>query len=244
MTVLAERLRELRQRSFVGRDGEVALFRAGLAAHVVIFMYGPGGVGKSTLLDVMADLASGEGLDVVRVDCRNLSPVPGTLPSPAGGGRPVLLIDTYEVLEPIDDWVRTEYLPSLPVDALVVLAGRRAPGPRWRADPAWRELMQVIALRNLPAQDVRTYLTDQGVAAQLHDRLLAMSHGHPLTLSMLSTRYAGALSRARSATCRRRGGAARADGRGGAGTTAPHGTGGLRARPRHHRGPAAIGARR
>jgi hypothetical protein len=37
---------------------------------------------QGTLLDVAADWRR-EGLDVVRVDCRNLSPVSGTLPSPA-----------------------------------------------------------------------------------------------------------------------------------------------------------------
>ena len=64
--------------------------------------------------------------------------------------RPVLLLDTYESLAPIDEWVREEFLPALPADALVVIAGRQPPAPQWAADPAWRELLRVVSLRNLP----------------------------------------------------------------------------------------------
>ena len=183
--MLGEWVRELRHRAFVGRDREVQLFRAALAGPGVIFVHGPGGVGKSSLLELLAEVAAREGRDAVRVDCRHLPPLPGALPTPAGDERLVLLIDTYELFEQIDDWVRDEYLPSLPAGVLVVVAGRRPPGPRWRADPAWRELVQVIALPNLTHGDGLAYLAAQGTPAELHDRLLAISHGHPLTLSML-----------------------------------------------------------
>jgi len=183
VTVLGERLRDLRQRSFVGRDREIGLFRSALADSGLLFVHGPGGVGKSTLLDQFADLAADAGRSVVRVDARHLRLGPDVLPVLADGQ--VLLIDTYEVLEPLDEWVRGQYLPSLPGDALVVLAGRRAPGPRWYADLALRDLMREIALGNLPPEDGRTYLAAQGVPEKLHDRLLAISHGHPLLLSML-----------------------------------------------------------
>ena len=183
MTVFGERLRDLRRRSFAGRDREVALFRSALAGPGLLFVHGPGGVGKSALLDRFADVTEDAGRSAVRVDARHLRLGPDMLPALADGD--VLLIDTCELLEPLDDWLRERYLPSLPGDALVVMAGRRAPGPRWHADPAWRDLMREIALGNLPPQDCRTYLAGQGVPAELHDRLLTISHGHPLLLSML-----------------------------------------------------------
>ncbi|WP_433195872.1 hypothetical protein ACQP1G_42620 [Nocardia sp. CA-107356] len=40
--------------------------------------------------------------------------VPGSLPAPATFRRRVLIIDTYELLEPIDDWVRDESFPHCP----------------------------------------------------------------------------------------------------------------------------------
>ncbi|MEU7141958.1 ATP-binding protein [Nocardia sp. NPDC046473] len=184
MTVLGERLRELRRRSFVGRADEVSLFRAALAEPGLIFVHGVGGIGKSALLEVFAEVAAVAGRSVVRIDARHLRIAPDTMPTVAGG-RPILLIDTYELLDDSDDWVREEYLPSLPADVLVVIAGRQAPGPQWRADPAWRDLMRVVALDNLSPGDGRRYLTAQQVPPEWHDRLLTISHGHPLTLSML-----------------------------------------------------------
>ncbi|WP_306204736.1 ATP-binding protein [Actinoplanes sp. RD1] len=185
MTRLGQTLDDVRRRSLVGRDAELALFREALAGPGLIFVHGPGGVGKSALLDGFAGLAAAAGREPVRADARHLALAPEALPVPAGP-RPVLILDTYELLEPIDDWVREQYLPSLPGGALVVLAGRRAPGPRWRADPAWRALTRVVELGNLAAGDARALLAAQHVAAPARERLVAISRGHPLTLSLLA----------------------------------------------------------
>ncbi|MEV5753678.1 hypothetical protein AB0L00_38160 [Actinoallomurus sp. NPDC052308] len=58
MAMPGERLRELRRRSFVGQDSEVSLFRAAPAEPGLIFVHGPGGVGKSALLVVGPDCKS------------------------------------------------------------------------------------------------------------------------------------------------------------------------------------------
>jgi hypothetical protein len=47
--------------------------------------------------------------------------------------------------------------------ALVVLAGRNPPSAGWREDPAWRELAQILPLRNLPPTDSRAYLETRGI---------------------------------------------------------------------------------
>jgi hypothetical protein len=43
--------------------------------------------------------------------------------------RTVILIDTYEILTPLDSWLRTTFLPQLPDTVLTVLAG--LPSPCW-----------------------------------------------------------------------------------------------------------------
>jgi hypothetical protein len=101
VTVLGERLRDLRRRSHAGRDPEVAAFRSALAESGPLFVHGPGGAGKSALLDRFADIAADAGRSVVRVNARHLRLGPDILPALAEGA--VLLIDTYEVLEPLDD---------------------------------------------------------------------------------------------------------------------------------------------
>ncbi|HEX7309067.1 ATP-binding protein [Lentzea sp.] len=185
MPSLGHTLRELRRSSFTGRDDEVALFRDALGGPGLVFVHGPGGVGKSALLDVFADLAAGKGFDVVRVDARHLALGRGALPVPGDGAPTVLLVDTYELLEPVDDWVRDHYLPSLPESCLVVIAGRRGPGPRWRADPAWRSLTRGVELGNLSPREGLAHLRSQDVPEESHERLLKISRGHPLTLSMV-----------------------------------------------------------
>ena len=40
----------------------------------------------------------------------------------------VIMLDAAERLESMEDWLRDEYLPSLPAETIVVIAGRRPPG--------------------------------------------------------------------------------------------------------------------
>jgi hypothetical protein len=124
----------------------------------VLHLHGPAGMGKTSLLDVLAGLAIEAGARVVRLDGRNLLPSPpavldelravldvpdgdgGAIVGPSGTGRVVVVIDTYERLAAVDDWVRSWLLPRLPATALTVVAGRSPPSPAWTSDPAWRGL--------------------------------------------------------------------------------------------------------
>ena len=49
--------------------------------------------------------------------------------------RQVLLIDTFEKFAPLDSWLRELFLPQLPEDILIVVAGHLPPSPAWAADP-------------------------------------------------------------------------------------------------------------
>ena len=106
-------------------------------------------------------------------------------PISSRAARIVLLVDSYEHLAPLDDWLRTRLMPRLPQTALTVIAGRAAPSAAWRADPAWRDLLRVVSLRNLSSEESREYLRRCGVPTASHDRLIEMAHGHPLGLSLL-----------------------------------------------------------
>lgn len=203
---LGEVLASRRRRCFVGRDAELELVQAALDAaeppFSVLWLTGPGGIGKTSLLDVIAEQATEAGASsIVRLDGRDLpSSPPGVLEAlssalgtprveeavAAPEGRLVLLIDAYERLAALDDWVRTWLLPQLPDTALTVVASREGPGPAWRADPAWRELLRVVALRNLGPDDSHRYLRACGVDEAVHGRVVEVTHGHPLGLSLLA----------------------------------------------------------
>ena len=204
---LADRLAVARRRRFVGRAAELALFASALAdpepPFALLYVHGPGGVGKTVLLGEFDRLAAEAGVPAVGLDGRNLDPSPPgflaalgrALAEPADGSplealarrpRGVLLVDTYETLAPLDAWLRETLLPELPGGHLVVLAGRDPPAAGWMADPGWRDLSQVVPLRNLRPDESRAYLHARGVPAGQHPAALAFTHGHPLALSLVA----------------------------------------------------------
>jgi hypothetical protein len=208
---LAERLHAARQRQFVGRLEECQGFEAALRApelpYAVLHIYGPGGVGKTTLLSAFERSALAAGIGVVRLDARNIeaSPEgflfavsltlglePGQSPIPALGAREsrqVLMIDTFELLSPLDGWMREHFLPQLGAETLVVLSGRRPPSQGWRADPGWADLVRAVPLRNLQPDESAEYLRRRGLPSDQHAAVLEFTHGHPLALSLVADTF-------------------------------------------------------
>lgn len=186
---LEERLQAARQRAFVGRKEELAAFDEALSGGGgVLFVHGPGGVGKSALLSRFAQRAAEAGRTVTTLDGRMLGPSPAAFMAETGSlltdGPPVLLIDTFERIQGLESWLRERFLPTLPAGALVVVAGRTPPDMMWQADPGWAGLSQVIALGDLEPMDAVALLDSRGVPDELRDPLLAFAGGHPLALSL------------------------------------------------------------
>jgi hypothetical protein len=203
---LADRLAEARRKHFVGRAAEIDLFRSAVQAphssFAVLCLHGPGGVGKTSLLHEFARVAHEAGVTLVSLDARHINPTPqnfltavnlslkvdpgaSSLEVLSAAPRSVVLIDTYEMLSPLDTWLRESFLPQLSAQTLIVIAGREPLSADWRSAPEWRDLLRVISLRNLPPADSRAYLTARGVPAAQHDSVLAFTHGHPLGLSLV-----------------------------------------------------------
>ena len=192
---LGDRVAASRRRIFVGRAAERELFGASLVAETgsgfaVLFLQGDGGVGKSALLRMFADQAAEAGYAVVRIDGHDVRPNSESFLQAAGQGvglgPVVVLVDTYELLEPLDDWLREEFVPRLSDGSVVVIAGRRPLPQGWLSDPGWRELLRVIRLGNLSVDDATRYLATAGVPADLHAAAAAAVHGHPLGLALVA----------------------------------------------------------
>ncbi|GAA1909229.1 ATP-binding protein [Streptantibioticus ferralitis] len=187
---LGQHLRAERLRTFAGRTAELDAFRSALQAadsFTVFFLTGPGGVGKSTLLRRFADEAAAAGRVVVEVDGHGGEAVPAVFEADAAealtGDRVVLLVDTFEAYQPIEDWLRDRFLPRLPTGSVVVLAGRQPPGVGW-VDPGWDEVLRTVVLADLSPEDAVAMLTARGVPAALHGAVVAFAKGHPLALSL------------------------------------------------------------
>jgi hypothetical protein len=205
---LADRLMEARHTRFVGRDGELSIFEAALRAETlpfyVLHIFGPGGVGKTTLLQEFALLTERSGARPIYLDARHIDLSPdafikslGTLLGhhngtsipdllDASSQRTVILLDTYEVLTPLDAWLRTSFLPQLPDTVLTVMAGRNAPDAAWQGDTGWQDLVRVISLRNLSQEEGRAFLNKRGLPVDHQQGILEFTHGHPLALSLVA----------------------------------------------------------
>ena len=209
---LAERLNGARHSRFVGRTDEQALFRSVLAAtelpFFVLYVFGPGGVGKTALLNEFSYLCEQARAPVIFIDGRNVDPspecfinalqtalnvTPPTLPLPVLAARPerqVIIIDTYEVLAPLDNWLRTTFLPQLPENVLMVLASSNPPPPAWRTDPGWQAFIHFLPLRNLTPTEGQVYLTNRDIPARQQAAILDFTHGHPLALALVADMFA------------------------------------------------------
>lgn len=97
-------------------------------------------------------------------------------------GHVVLLLDTYELVGVLDDWLRVELLPNLHEYAVVVIAGRSVPGKAWTA---WRPLIREIELVNLKTPAVKEYLEKRGISeGKLANDIIEFTKGHPLCLAL------------------------------------------------------------
>ncbi|AZK97825.1 MULTISPECIES: AAA family ATPase [Streptomyces] len=192
---LRGRLMASRDRAFVGREQETARFHAMLAGdpgiEPVLFLHGPGGIGKSTLLRRFAREAASAGRPVVEVDARTTDPTPEGFQRAVADAldRPgaVLLVDTFEICQGLEGWLWERFLPELPLDAVAVLAGRNRPDSRWTTDAGWSDHLAVVQVRALSQDDARTFLADRGVPAGMRESVLTFTGGHPLALSLAAS---------------------------------------------------------
>lgn len=204
---LGDHLRLARRTDIVGRGDEKAIFASALERadppFFLLYISGPGGIGKTTLLRELRAIAAEKSIPAVHLDSRNVEAAPDAFAQALADGlgvrspemieerlaaetRIVLFVDTFELLAPLEGWLRDIFFPQLPESVLLVLSGRAPLAPEWRLDGGWRTLIRHIALRNLSNEDSLAYLTRRGVPAAERQAVLDFTHGHPLALSLVA----------------------------------------------------------
>ncbi|MEV0701969.1 BTAD domain-containing putative transcriptional regulator [Saccharopolyspora sp. NPDC050389] len=182
-------------RQFVGRDAERAVFRDMLKANGgersgPLFVCGPAGIGKSTLLRKFAEDARAAGHQVWHVqdwaaaerrEC--LEQIADELSAVSG---PVLLLDSFEELGDLEHWLRDEYLRKLRGEAIIVVAGRTGPSAGWLIDPAWSGTITIRWLEALSDAESAALVEARGVAADLRESIVDFAAGSPLALSLVA----------------------------------------------------------
>jgi hypothetical protein len=197
MRSMADDARQASTDRFVGRVAVLELIDELLAdpRSAILWVFGPGGIGKSALTRAAAARAERCGANVVSVDLRSIEPTAAAIvaavddaASPVGRHerRLVVTVDTFELAGGLGDWVRHHLLELLPAGTIVVVAGRHAPNQEWRADPTWSSLLHLHALRALTPPESRQLLERCGLAGDLAASVAPIGRGHPLALVLLA----------------------------------------------------------
>lgn len=207
---MAEKLSQARTRGFVGRAHELTKFAELVRSDhpAVVVVHGPAGIGKSTLLRQFAEQCRQLEVSCQLLDARDLAPTTETLAAALSpmldieaGPKPVVLLDSYELLTELDTYLREQLAPRLPGNVLLILAGHHPPSIGWRTDDGWAPILHPMRLDNLSTAESETYLARHGIPAELQDSAIAFTHGHPLALALVSevVRQKGVLTMSESA---------------------------------------------
>ncbi|MCW2951693.1 MAG: ATPase [Conexibacter sp.] len=193
MATIGARVAERDRRRFVGRAPELAFLERcleGDADASVVFVHGPGGIGKSTLLRELARRAGALGRRAHFVEGRELAPAPQALDEALSAARqdraPLVLIDTYERMGALDGYLRASVVAGLPERSLVVVAGRERPSRGW-FEGGWESLAVALELGGLSVEESLELLIAHGLEeGERASDLVAWAQGSPLALALAS----------------------------------------------------------
>lgn len=210
MARLRDILQQQRKKNFVGRQNELTFFTELLKntspEYHLIYIYGPGGQGKTTLLKQFADVCLESAVPFIHLDCRYIEAHPDSfkqafqLSSPFGEkevfeaidthhGPVILMIDTYEKLKPLDDWLRMDFLPELPGNLITVITGRTALPTNWKTDPGWQSIIKTFSLKELTDEESKQLLNRRNIPGENIFRIVQYTHGNPLALSIIADMF-------------------------------------------------------
>ncbi len=188
---LGTRLSQRDSHRLVGRDSQLAAFEQLFVDDPrasVIFLHGPGGIGKSTLLRELSRRGERRGWTVTFVEGRELAPVPDALELALRGAKgqekPLLLLDSYERMTALGPFLRSHLLTSFPARTIVVIAGRGAPERGW-LEGGWESLVLDVELGPLSERESLDLLRARGVVdPHIAAELVAWADGSPLALAL------------------------------------------------------------
>jgi hypothetical protein len=174
---------------FVGRSAELSLFNRaarGELGPTVIYVHGPGGSGKTSLLQAMRSSARELGHTTYWLDSG--TPMPNAVLSNRTGsevqsrqaGRSVVFVDELDRVRSAKA-LRDGMLYAVPADVLVVLASRRPPDVGWRRS-GWEHVISELRLARLSEHESMALLDQLGVPATAADEIQRWAGGSPLTL--------------------------------------------------------------
>ena len=207
---ISQRLSKSSIGAFVGRKPELDTLMNAFSApeppFVVAYIHGPGGIGKSFLLQNLISRITSNIGRIVFLDCRNIEPTAtGFLDrlSAAIGQengehelddvlshlsesryKTLLCLDQYENFTLMDTWLRQVFIPALPDTVLTVIASRYAPQAAWFTTPGWQDLFKEVPLKELSDEESTRMLETRRLNTDQIQRVKLFAHGYPLALEL------------------------------------------------------------
>lgn len=185
---------------FVGRAAQLRAFERLLDddhPRRVLYIHGPGGIGKSTILRALTRVAASRGREVAALDAHApLSEIAGQLDAAIGSAlrttRPLtIFLDEAEALGPALPALRDRLLSVVTDDARVVVASRQGPDPSWRADGLDILFIESV-VPPLSDEEAAQLLMQAGVEPTSVPDTVAWAQGSPLALVVAASSTATA----------------------------------------------------
>ena len=182
----------------ITRKAELELLEPLLASGStqVLYIHGISGIGKTTLLQQLGQIAP-----ILHLDCAQIEPTDTGLLQALDGaigapGEPLELdslaqlrlsptliaLDHYESLKLLDMWIRQFLTPQLPPQITLVLCSRQPPHNDWLINDNGYGQFKTLELGPLGADQSHQLLQHYGVEEGRVEPLLKMAQGHPLAL--------------------------------------------------------------
>lgn len=184
------RIAERDAAAFVGRQKELAALERHLADDAratVVYLHGPGGIGKSALLRALARRAVAAGYTLRWVEGRDVPPSPDGLEDALAGiheaERPLIVIDSFERIAGTAGYLRRALLPQLPASTRVLLASRRPPDDGWYQG-GWERSLASVEVGALTEDDATALAGSSGLDRELAADVVRWSRGSPLALTL------------------------------------------------------------
>lgn len=185
-----------RQTTFVGRQYELSQLRqwwhTGRARLACV--WGPGGIGKTSLGREFGRQLTADGHTVVWIDCTQPGMTPALLREQVGqeasehGGKRLLVLDNADRFRRLGAWLSNEMPRLSPAPDRILLLGRQLPD-ELQDTPA--DDLQLVTLRQFNARESAQLLGALRIDPDLHASWHQRTQGHPMLLWLLATLGSG-----------------------------------------------------
>lgn len=194
---------------FVGRESELKQLHDFVddSKNFVLFVSGIPGVGKSLLLQVFMKQLVEIETTVIYLDGETVEPTPkaflARIASLAhfdewkvdGNSEPfglkakpfVIVLDNYEHLGLLDDWLRCTFVPSLSLIMRIIIVSRNPPVISWKTSYFSNSIFETMDLNPLPHTTAIEFMRCAGIESDDAENIYEYTQGHPMALKLATT---------------------------------------------------------